>query len=86
MTPTENGPTPAIDWRAEVAVAVRDGFQCRQCEVVIVEDVERSFVRIDLNGGDDLDNVALVCAACRNGHAVHPQPIPPYGDRTPALT
>jgi len=75
-----------LDWRDEIEVAVRDGYACRRCEVVVVDEIERSFVRIDPDAGDDLENIALVCAACMNAHRVHPEPVLLCADRTPTLT
>jgi len=74
--------TPSIDWRVEIAAAVRDGLACRRCGLDLVDDAERAFTRIDPAGADDLDNIAIVCPACRNAHAVHPEPMPGPDERT----
>jgi hypothetical protein len=84
-TPTADT-TPAITWQTEIEVAIRDGYQCRRCDAEVVAEEERSFVRIDPTAGDDLANLALVCAACRNAHGDHPEPLPAFGDRLPTLT
>jgi hypothetical protein len=89
-TPDAAGaPSPqeiAITWREEIEIAIRDGLQCRVCDTPLVPEDERLIVRVEPQGGDGLENLALVCAACRNAHAVHPQPIPPYGERIETVT
>ncbi len=84
-TPTTNT-APDITWRVELEVAVRDGYQCRRCEVAVVAPEERSFVRIDPTAGDDLANIGLVCGSCQKAHGNHPEPLPAFGDRLPTLT
>lgn len=86
----DDGWTPPRDlqltWRDAIAIAIRDGLQCRVCDIALVAEDERLFVRVAPDAGDDLENVALVCVACRNGHAVHPEPIADYGEKMPTLT
>lgn len=75
-----------LDWRVEITIAIRDRLACRRCEVPLVDDTDRSFVLIDPAGGDDLENLALVCPACRNAHAVHPEAIPGPDERVETIT
>jgi hypothetical protein len=86
VTTSTPSTTPDITWRVELEVAVRDGYQCRRCEAVLIDEVERSFVRIDPAAGDDLANIALVCGSCQKAHGNHPEPLPAFGDRLPTLT
>jgi hypothetical protein len=75
-----------LTWRDAIAIAIRDGLQCRVCDIALVAEDERLFVRVTPDAGDDQENVALVCAACATAHGHHPEPIPVFGDRLPTLT
>ena len=75
-----------IDWRDEIEVAVRDGLTCRRCGTPLVEERDRSFVVIDPEAGQGLDNVALVCGRCRRDHADWPQPMPGPDERVETVT
>lgn len=75
-----------LDWVGEIAVAIRDGLACRRCEVPLVDDADRSFVRIDPAGGDDLENLALVCLRCARDHADHSEPMPGPDERVETIT
>jgi hypothetical protein len=86
MTTPTTDTTPAITWQTEIEVAIRDGYQCRRCDAVLLDEAERRFVRADPAAGDGLENAALVCAACANAHGDHPEPLLAYGDRLPTLT
>ena len=77
---------PPVSWQDAIEIAVRDGLQCRACDIPLVAEDERLIVRVEPDGGDEIKNLALVCAACRNAHAVHPQPIPAYGERNDPIT
>jgi hypothetical protein len=86
---TDCGPAPkepAVPWRVEIEVAIRDGLQCRVCDVPLMAEDERMIVRVDPTAGDAIENLALVCAACRNAHRVHPEPIADFGERLERLT
>jgi len=77
---------PPVSWQDAIVIAVRDGLQCRVCDTALAAEDERLIVRVEPKGGDQIENLALVCAACRNAHAVHPEPIAPFGQRLDTLT
>lgn len=76
----------SIPWRREIKVAVRDGLQCRVCDLALVADDERRIVRVDPKGSDEADNLALLCARCAAAHRNHPQPIPAAGEKYEPMT
>lgn len=73
--------SPSIPWRRELRVAVRDGLECRVCALSLVADGDRVIIRVDPAAGDEYENLALLCKRCAEAHRVHPQPIPPAGQR-----
>lgn len=76
----------ANPWRMEIEVAIRDGLACRICELALVEEDVRRFVRVDPAGADEPENIALVCERCQRDHRDHPRPIPAFGERIEPLT
>lgn len=83
---TSRSGSPTLPWRVELKVAVRDGYACRGCCVPLVADGDRRVVRLDPAGGDELENLGLLCERCSRAHEQHPQPLEPAHEQMEPLT
>ena len=58
----------AVCWASELRAVVRDGYACRRCRTLVLDDRDRRAVRANPHEADAVANVLTMCVRCAALH------------------